>query len=342
MEWNNPLFSTVIPMATVLALVIISQAWANSLKEPAFLGLLGLVPQRDPSYFFGSIQELPIPLIKAIALTAAGFATFLYAVVQWAISTPSPLVRTGLSWILGAALGGAIDRAADGFVSSYFVVGTPHLHTPPLNLGDAFLAAGASLALAGAWINSVHYGPGQASRGGFWVNPRFQLRYCGLLVLVGGAFSAVLGGFGYIFLKAALDGAAAAGLLVGPVNQAYLHEVVRAFGLMATFLSACFMAALVFIGLIHSHRIAGPVYAFERFFEDLMAGKKRRLKLRNGDEFMQLERIATELSARLAPAPASTAAAGANVRPLRAVEPTVETEPNNDDEPSSEEDREAA
>jgi hypothetical protein len=81
----------------------------------------------------------------------------------------------------------------------------------------------------------------------------------------------------------------------GLADIGYLPEVVRAFGLMAAMLSGCFLLAIGFIGLVHSHRIAGPLYAFQRFFDDALNGKHRRLRLRDGDEFPQLERMASDL-----------------------------------------------
>ena len=48
-----------------------------------------------------------------------------------------------------------------------------------------------------------------------------------------------------------------------------------------------------------SHRAAGPLYAFEKFLEDLSMGKVRPLKLRSGDEFQHLEELAEKLGDKL-------------------------------------------
>jgi hypothetical protein len=52
-----------------------------------------------------------------------------------------------------------------------------------------------------------------------------------------------------------------------------------------------------------SARIAGPLYAFERFLDDLAIGKSRKLKLRAGDEFKHLEQLADRLNQMLATTP---------------------------------------
>jgi signal peptidase II len=53
---------------------------------------------------------------------------------------------------------------------------------------------------------------------------------------------------------------------------------------------------LFVVGRVLSHRTAGPLYAFERFLEDLLAGKHRELKLRSGDEFQHLEELSVRLT----------------------------------------------
>jgi hypothetical protein len=57
-----------------------------------------------------------------------------------------------------------------------------------------------------------------------------------------------------------------------------------------------FAAVLFLVGRVLSSRIAGPLYAFEKFLDDLAAGKPRVLRLRAGDEFKHLETIAARLS----------------------------------------------
>ena len=67
----------------------------------------------------------------------------------------------------------------------------------------------------------------------------------------------------------------------------------------AVLISLSFVGTLFFVGLIQSHRIIGPLYAFERFLDDVFKGKSRQLKLRAGDEFRHLETLAEELESRL-------------------------------------------
>ena len=52
-------------------------------------------------------------------------------------------------------------------------------------------------------------------------------------------------------------------------------------------------------GVIISHKSAGPVYAFELYVSDLIRGKDRKLKLRDGDNYQHLEELADRLRAHM-------------------------------------------
>jgi signal peptidase II len=56
-----------------------------------------------------------------------------------------------------------------------------------------------------------------------------------------------------------------------------------------------FTAISFFLGLLISQRTAGPLYAFEKYVEDLLKGDQRDLKLREGDNYKHLEKIASDL-----------------------------------------------
>jgi signal peptidase II len=129
-------------------------------------------------------------------------------------------------------------------------------------------------------------------RKSYWINPRFQLRYCIILVGFGVCFALIAGIYSYTFMKVSIDS------LIGErpdVEARFLIPFVLTF----IAVSAIFWVLLFIVGLILSHRAAGPVYAFEKFLEDMVEGKTRTLKLRAGDEFPHLEKLARELAEKL-------------------------------------------
>lgn len=66
-------------------------------------------------------------------------------------------------------------------------------------------------------------------------------------------------------------------------------------------ISFAFIIVLFLIGRIVSHRTAGPIYAFELYVDDLIAGKNRKFKVRAGDELTHLEDIAERLRRKILP-----------------------------------------
>ena len=70
-------------------------------------------------------------------------------------------------------------------------------------------------------------------------------------------------------------------------------------------MTALFCSLLFCVGIVVSQRAAGPIYAFERFLNDLFEGKDRDLKLRTGDDFIHLEALAKKIKKSLSDTKAS-------------------------------------
>jgi len=94
--------------------------------------------------------------------------------------------------------------------------------------------------------------------------------------------------FSYTYLRVTISE------LVGN-NQFLLHKFLIPFVITYGIICVAFCAILFAVGRLISHRIAGPVYAFEKFLLDQMEGKDRPLKLRSGDEFRHLEALAEKV-----------------------------------------------
>ncbi len=52
--------------------------------------------------------------------------------------------------------------------------------------------------------------------------------------------------------------------------------------------SAAFVSGTFLLGVVFSHRVAGPIYALKRTIRELNGGKDSFLKLRAGDEFTEM------------------------------------------------------
>jgi signal peptidase II len=254
-----------------------------------FYGPVGLVLHFNPGAMLGAFSGLP-PVLRVVSLSTGGaFLFFIYLAIQHLIAMPAKHLRFGMSILLGGILGNVTDRIVRGSVTDFLLIGSIQRSTPAFNVADAVQWVGYFLIVYSLVKDGNVFWPENNYRKKLWVNPSFQLKYILILLSMGVGFVAISGVFFYTYLKVTIDA-----LVIGsPIEVEnrflipfYITFVVIAFG---------FLLMLFIIGRILSHRTAGPLYAFEKFLEDLLSGKDRDLKLRAGDEFQHLEELSQKL-----------------------------------------------
>ena len=134
------------------------------------------------------------------------------------------------------------------------------------------------------------------------IRPGLQLRL--ILTFLGVSSLALV--LQFILFMSALSEAAVALpndglLLMENINGMLLGVFATSFGLL--------LPTLFGIGLVMTHRVAGPIYRFELFFNQLLKGERPGdIKLRDGDELQEfsqlINRATAELRAEGDPAPA--------------------------------------
>jgi signal peptidase II len=83
-----------------------------------------------------------------------------------------------------------------------------------------------------------------------------------------------------------------------------VEKFTRPFLYTYLILATLFAIVLFSVGKLISHRIAGPLYAFQRFLRQVLDGKGltksgQALKLRTNDDFKHLEQLADEVRDKL-------------------------------------------
>lgn len=271
-----------------------TKAWAvGNLSALEFHGPLGLVLHRNPGAILGTFSDLP-PLLRVVSLSTGGaFLIFIFGTFQYFIPQRFFTLRVGMSLLLGGILGNVTDRIISGSVVDFIVLGSSQYHSPAFNFADAIQWVGYAMVV----YTLVRYGnqlwPSANERKRVWILPNFQLKYCFMLVFIGFGFSLIAGVFSYTYLMVTIND-----LVVGPsrlVENRFLIPFLEIYGLI----SLGFMIVLFLLGRLLSHRTAGPLYAFEKFLDDILHGKDRELKLRAGDEFKHLEDLAEDIRKRL-------------------------------------------
>lgn len=271
-----------------------SKLWAATANLPIDIGPMGFMVHHNLGAALGLFSDLPAVLRIVSLSTGGAFLVFAFGLIQYLLPIRSLMLRSGLSILLGGILGNVADRIFYGYVIDfiYFRLGTNSV-SPVFNVADALQWVGyGMLAFALVKEGQVLWPEGDVRRLR-WVNLRFQLRYCFLLTGIGIGLAIISGVYAYTFLRVAIID------LVGNNPHLLSHYLVP---FIATYvvITLLFAGILFLAGRSISQRIAGPMYAFEKYLDDLVAGKPRALRLRAGDEFKHLEQLADRLNAEMA------------------------------------------
>ncbi len=129
----------------------------------------------------------------------------------------------------------------------------------------------------------------------FLINPRYQLKYISLLTATGFVLTIFNCAIFYYFIRENYS------ILVELVpmqeqvrNQLYseLYQII----VYLTIGSVIFLALIALVGLVISHRTAGPLYHFKRVFNEIKGGKTQaRVMLRPTDDFQDVAQAFNEM-----------------------------------------------
>lgn len=284
-------------VATLLLAVIADQAtknWAWDMQEH-WVGPIHFVLVNNDGAMLGLFSKLPA-FLRIVTLSTSGFFILcLYAFLQFMVPVKVMRLRIGLSLLVGGILGNVLDRTYYGFVVDFISLQYKSFHTPIWNVADMIQWVGYSLLIYSLFKDGKELWPDEDSRNKFWINKKFQLKYAAIFISTGVLVSLVCMVFSYTYFQIALKE-----LGVYESHTEYTKAFLISFGILVLAFSVALFGVAKFI----SHRIAGPVYAFERFLSAAIDGKgleeeKKALQLRAGDDFKHLEELAEKIKARM-------------------------------------------
>ncbi len=289
-EW----FYVMTPLFLTWSLDRLTKEWATHITGLNFYGPVGFILHHNYGTILGLFSHLPA-MLRVVSLSTGGaFLLFLFGVLQFLLPTKSLLLRSGLSFLIGGIIGNVTDRIIWGYVVDFLVIGSQNRFSPAFNLADALQWVGYGCIVWAFIKEGKSLWPIENLRKSYWINVKFQLKYCIALVVCGWGFAIIAGTYSYTFLRVTLNELRGNNPIL---NDQFLIPYIITFGVV----TATFSLILFIVGMILSHRAAGPLYAFERFLNNHIDGKPAKLKLRAGDEFKDLERLAEKLSQSLSP-----------------------------------------
>ena len=288
------------PLMLVWVMDHYSKLWAIQLNENVSLGMFQISLHYNQGTMLGLFADLP-SFLRVVSLSTGGaFLVVTYALVQYLLPIKSLLLRSGMSILLGGVIGNVTDRVLWGRVADFISIQfSQTISTPIFNLADLFQWFGLILIFWVVIKDGDKLWMEKNQRKEYWINPNFQLKYCYLLLAVGVSISLIVTVFSYTYLRVTLIE------MVGE-NPLILNKFLTPLVITLVIISVGFCIGLFTVGKIISHKIAGPVYAFEKYVAELTEARQngssiRNFKLRSGDEFIELEAIATTFKNNLAP-----------------------------------------
>jgi len=281
-------FLVTLPLFLTWIVDRVSKLAVTDLTTAVKHGPISFILHHNHGAMLGLFSDLPAVLRIVTLSTGGAFLICSYGLIQYLLPIRSLVLRTGLSVLLGGILGNVADRIFYGYVIDFLVIGTPTLSSPAFNLADALQWVGYGMIVFAIVREGDILWPENNARKTYWVNRKFQLKYCLILMAVGLGLTLISLVFSYTYLRVTISE------LVGN-NQFLLRKFLGPFVITYSIICVSFCAALFAIGKVISHRIAGPLYAFEKFLDDILEGKDRGLKLRAGDDFKHLEELAEKI-----------------------------------------------
>ena len=238
----------------------------------------------NKGFIFGTLQDLPASLTLVTLSSMGGLLFFIYMFLIIMLSPQLNVLKAGLGLLVGGILGNVIDRAIHGGTMDFIPLNLPYMGPIVFNPADAFQWIGAVIiAVKIITKDDIIWYP-ENQRGFSLVNSKEQVKFALKFAVISLCTCLVLGLFSLSYLTLTLQ-------------SMHIQSKSPAIGFAISYVAITlfFTAISFFLGLLISQRTAGPLYAFEKYVEDLLKGDQRDLKLREGDNYKHLEKIASDL-----------------------------------------------
>jgi len=287
LEW----LLVILPLISTWTLDRSTKLWGSQLTEVIDLGVLQFSLHHNPGAMLGLFSNLPAVLRVVSLSTAGAFLVCIYLLIQYLLPIKSLVLRSGMSILLGGIIGNVTDRILYGHVIDFILFNFGSFLSPVFNIADALQWLGYGMIVFAIIREGEILWPENNARKRYWINSAFQLKYCFLLLGIGFGISLITSVFAFTYLRVTMIE------LVGE-DQAILDRFLIPFIETLVLMTIGISLALFSVGKIISHRIAGPLYAFEKYLATLIENRDKpihKFKLRSHDEFKHLEPLAEEV-----------------------------------------------
>lgn len=240
--------------------------------------------QYNEGVIFGLYGDLSKALRIITLCSIFGFLFFLYLILLYLLPVSLRQLKYGLSLLMGGIFGNVLDRTLWGKSIDFIPFDLASNHFV-FNLADVFQWLGAAIIIYKVIKKEKVIWYPDNQRGRYLVNPKEQILFSIKFSAIALCSSLLLGIFSFTFFRTTLT----------DWGFRQYNQVLGSFAISYICLTLAFTLLVFIAGLIISHKSSGPLYAFEQYVEDLLKGERRKLVLREGDNFRHLEQVADQL-----------------------------------------------
>lgn len=268
------------------SLVVFIICIVTDLYLKSYFASSGVQTHINRGFIFGSLQDLPQSLTLVTLTSFGGVLFFFYLLLIILLSSELKALKYGLSLFMGGVLGNVIDRALHAGTLDFIPLSFNGETLVVFNPADVFQWIGAGFIIISIFSKDriIWYPDNQRGLLGL-VNPREQIKFALKFSAISLSTCLLLGIFSLSYLS-----------LVLKENHHIQQSTIIGFAISFLAITFLFNVLSFIAGIVLSRRTAGPLYAFEKYVENLLAGEvSKELKLREGDNYKHLEDVAGNL-----------------------------------------------
>lgn len=287
------------PIILLIGLIIdlLSKRLVSSGKINSYGGNFELLPRFNTTFMGGLFTDANEWIVQ-IFFTVISVFLFMFSAVFFFVLRRQDVPRLKYGFILLSTgfFGNVLDRVLYGRVTDIFIWKVSSTTVTTFNFADIFAIIGSILVLVSLVLDHKTIFHRYNIKRKLLIEPKFQIEFSLILVFFGLLNASMIGIYSYSYLRVYLS---QAGYVVIGVQE-LLRDYIVGLAIMEFF----FLLASFAIGIVFSHKMIGPIQAFEGFVNRLLANRPEprdtQFRLRQLDYFKNLERIAANLKAKWA------------------------------------------
>ena len=270
----------------LLKYLVVSGKWTST---GSFLD----VAAKFNTEFFGGMFSDANEWVVQIFFTIISVFLFIFSTVFYFVLRRQDVPRLKYGTILLSAgfFGNVLDRVLRGTSTNIFTLKFTAYAEATLNFADLLCLLGSIYVILALALDSKQIFHHYNLKRKLLIEPKFQIEFSLILVFIGILNATMIGIYSYSYLRVYLSQAGYVVLGVNDLMKDYLFGLVimEFFFLIATFI----------VGIIFSHKMIGPIQAFEGFVRRLLTNSQiardKNFRLRQLDYFKNFERLANLL-----------------------------------------------